>query len=364
MSWNHFFEGVDDFRVQGRCSHKLVDILMLILCGLLADCEDFEEIQDFGNDRLEFLKTFLELPNGIPSHDTMDRLMRHLKADQLADALARWGRQLVSQLAYKQVCADGKEIRGTIARGHKHASVQILSAWVRQANASLGELRIEVKSNEIEATPKLLQAIDLQGAAVTADALNCQKKTAEMILAGGGDYLLSLKENQVELFVQVRDQFVRRQAALPKVVSLETGHDRLDRRRVWVDQDLQWLDASQDWPVLRTVIMVQRERLHLANSKPTISFYISSLCKKSAHDLAELIRGHRAVENQLHRHLDVTFGEDSCQVKSDNAPQNLSILRKLALQLLKRTPDKVSIKRKRKKAARDNDFLTTVLHQL
>lgn len=337
---------------------------MLILCGLLADCEDFEEIQDFGKDRFEYLKTFLELPNGIPSHDTMDRLMRHLKADQLADALAKWGQELVSQLVHKQVCVDGKEIRGTIVEGHKHASVQILSAWVREANASLGELRIEVKSNEIDATPKLLQTIDLLGAVVTADALNCQKKTAETILTGGGDYLLSLKENQAGLFVEVRDQFARRQFALPKAVSLEKEHDRLDRRTVWVDEDLQWLDTSSKWPSLRTVVMVQRERLHVPGSKPTLSFYISSLTGKTADQMGDIIRGHWAVENQLHRHLDVTFSEDACQVRTDNAPQNLSILRKLALQLLKRTPDKVSIKRKRKKAARDNDFLTTVLQQL
>lgn len=364
MNWEDFFKGVDDYRVQGRCSHKLVDILMLILCGLLADCEDFEEIQDFGNDRIEFLKTFLELPHGIPSHDTMDRLMRHLRADQLADALAQWGHQLVSQLAQKQICVDGKEIRGTLLKGHKHASVQLLSAWVREANASLGELRIALKSNEIDAVPKLLQTLDLQGAVVTADALNCQKKTAATILAGGGDYLLSLKANQGALLEQVRDQCLRREAALEKAVRIDKEHDRIERRTLWLEQDLQWLDACQQWPGLRTVIMVQRERLHIADSKPVRSFYISSLRGKSAHEMADLIRGHWAIENQLHRHLDVTFGEDSCQVKADNAPQNLSVMRKLALQLLKRTPHTLSIKRKRKKAARDNDFLATVLQQL
>ncbi len=161
MNWDNFFEGVEEFRVQGRCLHKITDIIMLILCSLVADCEDFEEIQDFGNDRIEFLKTFLDLPNGIPSHDTMDRLMRHLKADQLSGALGRCGRQLINQLSYYQVCIDEKEVRGTIEEGHKHASVQILSAWVRKVNASLGEIRITTKSNEIDATPQLLEVLDL-----------------------------------------------------------------------------------------------------------------------------------------------------------------------------------------------------------
>lgn len=364
MNWDNFFEGVEDFRVQGRCLHKLTDILMLILCGLIADCEDFEEIQDFGNDRIEFLKTFLDLPNGVPSHDTMDRLMRHLKADQLSAALGRWGHQLVSQLTQYQVCVDGKEVRGTIEEGHKHASVQILSAWVREVSASLGEVRIATKSNEIDATPELLELLDLQGAVVTADALNCQKKTARTILNQGGQYLLALKENQGALLEQVRDQFQTRLGGLAWVESLENEHDRIDRRTVWVDQDIRWLDAGLDWPGLQTLVMVKRERLHLVNSRPAVSFYISSLVDQSPQQLADLIRGHWAVENQLHRHLDVTFSEDACRVKADNAPQNLSMLRKLALQLLKRLPDKVSLKRKRKKAARDNGFLTRILQQL
>lgn len=364
MKWDNFFEGVEDFRVKGRCLHKLTDILMLILCGLLADCEDFEEIQDFGNDRIDFLKTFLDLPNGIPSHDTMDRLLRHLKADQVSAALSRWGKQLVSQLSQYQLCVDGKELRGTILEGQKHASVQILSAWVMEANVQLGELRIREKSNEIDAAPKLLEVLDLQGAVVTADALNCQKKTAQTIIDGGGDYLLALKENQGGLFEQVADQFEKCKDSLASFISLEKDHGRIDRRTTWVNPAVRWLDAGLAWPGFKTVVMVQRERLHVAESKPTISFYISSLPNPSPEMVANLVRGHWAVENQLHRHLDVTFSEDASQVRANNAPENLSILRKLALQLLKRLPDKVSLKRKRKKAARDNSFLTQILQQL
>jgi predicted transposase YbfD/YdcC len=337
---------------------------MLILCGLLADCEDFEEIQDFGNDRLDFLKTFLDLPNGIPSHDTMDRMMRHLKSDQLSAALGRWGRELVSKLSHYQLCIDGKEIRGTILEGQKHASVQILSAWVREANAQLGQLRISEKSNEIDAAPKLLEVLDLHGAMVTADALNCQKKTVQTIIDGGGDYLLALKENQGIFFQQVADQFAKRKDNLACFVSLEKAHGRIDRREVWVDSDVRWLDSGLAWPGFKSIVMVQRERLHLAESKATISFYISSLENPNGETVADLVRGHWAVENQLHRHLDVTFSEDASRVRADNAAENLSILRKLALQLLKQLPDRVSLKRKRKKAARDNSFLTRVLKQI
>lgn len=364
MNWDNFFEGVDDYRVKGRCLHPLVDILMVILCGLLADCEDFEEIEDFGNDRINFLKTFLTLPNGIPSHDTMDRLMRHLDSTQLSQALTQWGHQLVQKLEYYQLCVDGKELRGTIESGHKHASVQVLSAWVRQIDASVSSLRISQKSNEIEATPQLLQVLDLQGATVTADALNCQQKTAQTIRDQGGDYLLCLKANQGALYEQVADQFARRGAALAAFVDLEKGHGRIDRRSVWVDEDLRWLDETQRWPGLKTVVMIRRERLHQPESQPTTEFYISSLVGRSGAEFAELIRGHWAVENQLHRHLDVNFGEDASRLAKDNAPQNLSILRTLALQLLKRFPEKLSIKRKRKKAARDNDYLTQVIAQI
>lgn len=364
MNWDTFFEGVEDFRVQGRCLHRLVDILMVILCGLLADCEDFEEIEDFGNDRLDFLRTFLTLPNGIPSHDTMNRLMRHLDPGQLSAALTRWGRQLVQQLDAYQLCVDGKELRGTIEPGHKHASVQVLSAWVRQLNASVGNLRIRQKTNELEATPELLQVLDLQGAVVTADALNCQKKTAQVILGQGGDYLLCLKANQGELHRQVADQFAQRHPVLAQWVDLEKGHGRIDQRTVWLDEDLRWLDETRQWPGLRSVVMVRRQRLDQPEAGATTEFYISSLAGKPLPEVAELIRGHWAVENQLHRHLDVTFSEDASRVVKDQAPQNLSTLRTLALQVLKRMPQNLSLKRKRKRAARDNDYLAQLLAQL
>ena len=177
----------------------------------------------------------------------------------------------MGQLAQYQVCVDGKEVRGTIKKGHKHASVQILTVWVREVNASLGEVRISTKSNEIDATPELLKVLDLQGAVVTADALNCQKKTARTILDRGGQYLLALKENQGALFEQVRDQFQRRSSSLIPVESLENEHNRIDRRTVWVDSDVRWLDAGLDWPGLQTVVMVKRERLHLANNVHSIS---------------------------------------------------------------------------------------------
>jgi predicted transposase YbfD/YdcC len=361
MNWTTFFEGVDDYRVQGRCLHRLPDMLMLILCGLLADCEDFEEIHDWASDRIDWLRTFLELPNGIPSHDTLDRLMRQLDSTQLSAALSQWGRALVAQLEYYQLCVDGKELRGTIAAGHKHASVQILSAWVYEVNVSVNQLRISEKTNEIETSPKLLEVLDLQGAIVTADALNCQVKTAQTILDQGGDYLLCLKANQGELYHQVADQFAKRRPVLQTDTSHDKGHGRMERRRVFVDEDLRWLDAGERWPGFRSVVMVERERLNEAESRPTIEFYISSLSGKSPQRLGELIRNHWSVENQLHRHLDVTFGEDENRVVCDSGPQNLSILRTLSLQLLKRMSDKLSLKRRRKRAARDNDYLTQII---
>lgn len=367
MKWETIFEEVEDFRVQGRCLHRLTDILMIVLCGLIADCEDFEEIEDFANDRQAFLSTFLALPNGIPSHDTMNRVLRHLNPVSLSGCLTKWGREVVALLSEKQFCVDGKELRGTIppgrrSSGHKHASVQVVSAWVRQAGLSLGEVVIKEKTNEIEAVPELLQLLDLQGAIISADALNCQKKTAQVILDGQGEYLLGLKANQGSLFEQVRDHFARRQGTFRG--DWEKAHGRIERRDVWVEEDLRWIDAAQDWPGLACVVMTESIRLTEKGQESTKRFYISSLRGKTPQQMGEIIRGHWSVENHLHWHLDVTFGEDDSTLTKDNAPKNLSVLRKLALQLLTKIDVMASIKRKRKKAARDNGLLLQILEFL
>lgn len=362
MNWETIFEEVEDFRVQGRCLHRLTDILMVVLCGLIADCEDFEEIEDFAHDRQAFLSTFLALPNGIPSHDTMNRVLRHLNPVSLSGCLSKWGREIVAALSEKHFCVDGKELRGTIPPGHKHASVQVVSAWVRQGGLSLGEVVIGEKTNEIEAVPELLQLLDLQGSVVSADALNCQKKTAQVILDGQGDYLLGLKANHGSLFEEVRDYFARRQGGLQG--DWEKAHGRIERRNIWVEEDLRWIDSARDWPGLTRVVMAESVRLTAAGEESTKRFYISSLRGKTPQQMGELIRGHWSVENHLHWHLDVTFGEDDSPLTKDNAPKNLSVLRKLALQLLTKIDLKASLKRKRKKAARDNGVLFQILEFL
>jgi predicted transposase YbfD/YdcC len=358
-----FFE-IDDPRQEGKCLHQLSDILMIVLCGYLCDCEGFEEVYDYACDKEDVLREFLELPCGIPSHDTLNRVFRRLAPTQLESLLINWGKEIVGILSQKQLIVDGKQLRGTVEAGHKQATVQILSVWAEKERLCLAQSQIANKTNEITAIPELLNTLDITDSIVTIDAIGCQKAITQLIVERQADYVIGLKSNQDGLYSQVADWFERHKPSLEADLSRDLGHGRAEKRTVIVSEKLNFIDAAQEWVGLKSVIYVQSSRWVNQEHQLSKRYYISSLSGYSAAQLGHFIRRHWSIENEQHWHLDVTFNEDGCQVRKDHAPRNLTTVRKLALGLISRHPAKMSLKRKRKRAARDDKFLIELLNQL
>lgn len=355
-----YFTEIQDFRVSGRCLHQLGDILGLVLCGTLADCDDFSEIEDFGNDNIGFLKEALGFvfSNGIPSEDTLDRVIRYLASDQLESCFKDCLQDIALQGKHLRI--DGKELRGTIPSGKKHALVQMVNVWVDELSISLGQYQIDAKSNEIVAIPKLLDTVDCQGSVVSIDAIGAQKVIVDKIREKQADYVIALKANQGGLYEQVVDFMEKNMGQLPIDQSIDKGHGRGEERKVYVAHNIQLVDEAEYWTDLRSLVMVERIRYTVKGVSKQLQYYISSL-EIGAEQIAQYVRGHWTIENKLHWQLDFTFKEDDSRVRRNKGPANLHLIRKWALHLLKKDPQKISIKRKRKKAARSNDYLKEIL---
>lgn len=353
------FAQLTDPRVQGRCLHQLVDILGLLLCGTLAGCDDLPEIRDYGHARLAFLREELGLgfANGIPSDDTLERMLNVLDPKELEQSL----RACAGALAGRQLCIDGKEHRATTPAGRRHASVRTVSLWLADTGVSFGQVQIGEKTNEKTAIPALLEALDVAGSIVTIDAIACQTSIVEQVVAAGADYVIALKKNAKTLFEQAHDHLLARRDHLPRYGCNDLGHGRGEVRTVRICQDLSWLEATADWPGLRTLVLVESERHTAQGVTYAKRLYISSLTDTDPAVYAHLIRGHWAIENNLHWQLDFTFREDQCRLRKGNTALNANILRKTALYLLGQDPTKISYKRKRKRAAYDNQFLISLL---
>jgi len=353
---SHFSE-IQDFRVQGRCLHLLSDILGLILCGVLADCDDFLEICDYGKENITFLKNELgfDFPNGIPSEDTLERICKKLNPGEIGKAYSHLLQDI--SLAGRQISIDGKELRSCIPQGKKHSLVQMVNVWVGEHQLSFGQQKVAEKSNEITAIPGLLDMVDCKNSIVTIDAVACQKEIVAKIIEKEADYVIALKNNQKGLYEEVESELLRAKANLPVHVSRDLGHGRAEKREVYVLENPIFIDALQDWKEVNSVILVQRSIHRDGKDTTTNSLYISSLKNSSAEKIGGYIRNHWSIENQLHWHLDVTFGEDDARIRKENAIINLHLIRKWALFLLKKDPEKISLKRKRKKASRNNTYL-------
>jgi predicted transposase YbfD/YdcC len=365
MDVAEFFFEVDDPRQSGKCYHELSDIIMIVFCGYLADCEGFEEVYDYACDKKELLSEFLELPCGIPSHDTLNRVFRLIDPKQLEGVLTQWGKHIVDILSQKQLVVDGKQLRGTVEAGHKQANVQIVSVWAEAECICLAQSQIAQKTNEIKAIPDCLEPLDIAQSIVTIDAIACQKDITKFLVEDKkADYIIGLKGNQEGLYDQVAAWFERVEPTLAADVSRNIGHGRGEKRTVLVSENLSLIDAATDWVGLKSVVCVRSVRWKNGKETHSKRFYISSLSGVSAKKMGGYIRRHWSIENELHWHLDVSFDEDGCQVRQDHAPRNLTTIRKLALTVLKRDPTKLSINRKRKKAARDDAYLKTLLSQL
>lgn len=363
-------ESVDDPRAD-NARHYLCDILILAFLGVMGGADDYPGIIDFARDRHDWLQTFLRIPHGIPSVSTFRRVFAVLKPSVLTGLLQRWSGELAGTLAGKQIVLDGKTLRRSFEHGwNKDSALHVVTAWCVEEGLVLAQRAVDQKSNEITAVPEVLKTLDIKGAVVTVDALNTQTAIAEQIVKGGGDYILPVKDNHPTLADSVRrhlDELILEKFEGVEHVYHETtdaGHGRIDTRRVWATSDIGWLKRRDEWKNLRSVIVVESIRRENAKEKPTVTrrYYISSLKAESGERLASLIRNHWSIENTQHWTLDVAFNEDQSRVRKDHGDQNLAVMRRLALGLLRRDKQvKVGAKNKRLKAGRNPDYLLSVL---
>jgi predicted transposase YbfD/YdcC len=354
----------DPRRKWGNLRHKLEDILIIGLCSTICCGEDFVDMEEFGRDREEWLRGFLELPNGIPDSDTFRRVFEKADSKALAKGLNRWLGN-AGKSGGRSVNVDGKTICGS--GNAEHNAYHVLSAWVSENSITLGELAVEDKHNEITSIPELLDLIDISGDIVTIDAIGCQTDIAKKIRDKEADYVLALKDNQETLHEDVKEYFDWIEREHPKneicdswKSNPEKGHGRIETREI-LTASAQWLENRALWTDIQTLIQYRCTR-EIDNVKTvSVRHYISSF-ETSAEAFGDIIRGHWSVENQLHWMLDVVFREDGARARKDNSPLNLNILRKIALAVLKNIPiGRLSSRKKMMKAARDQNFLAQLL---
>jgi predicted transposase YbfD/YdcC len=372
------FKDLPDPRVNRTKDHDLLDILIIAICTLLCGGEGFNDMEDFGNAKRDWFKTFLALRHGIPSHDTFNRVFAALDPKAFLDCFLRWTQSLREAVAQEIVALDGKALRR--ARNAKQSLKYVVSAWAESNQLVLGQLKVSDKSNEITALPKLLRVLELAGCIVTVDAMGCQKKIAKEIAEADADYVLALKGNQetvqdeVKTFLedalaersQPRPQGAKLSPAAAKLAVLETvekDHGRLETRRYYQSAELDWFADRAKWPGLESVGMV--ESLREVDGQPKLErrYYLASLPLDVA-TFARAVRGHWGVENKLHWVLDVQMGEDNSRARAGYAAENLATLRRLALNLLRREKTKNrGIKGKQRNASWDHAYLLRLLGQ-
>lgn len=363
MEWEKYFSGVPDFRIERSKLHKLSDILMLSLCAVLCGAEDFEDIANYGRQKEAFLRRFLALPNGIPSHDTINRIFNGLDKDKFSSSLYNWSKELLGVLEHYQIAIDGKVLRATATPGKKNSGICLVSAWAQEQRLVLGQQRVEGKSNEKTAIPELLDGLELKGAVVSIDAMACHSTIAEKVTRGGGDYLLALKKNNKDLYGQVSEHMLQQREQLPKDEWVDFGSGRVERRVCYVCEELTLLDGLDGWPAISRVVMVVASREKQGQLTEQTRFYLSSL-EADAQAFNLLVRNHWGIENKLHWMLDVYFGEDRCRTHKGNGADNMATLRKMALQVLNQQTDKESIKSRRKIAGWNDDYLLNMIQNI
>lgn len=357
-------EAVPDPRVRATVDHDLPDILTIALCPILCGSDSFYDMEEFGEVRCDWLQTFLCLRNGAPTHATYNRVFQALDSEQFGECLARWTQSVRTVLGGEVVALDGKTLRRALNKGEDPRV--IVNAWATESGLLLGQRTVKSKSNEITVVPERLRALQLAGCIVTADALHCQKRIAKEIKEADAEYVLALKGNQGTAFAEVKsfldDAIQRNESHLVALETTDQEHGRLEVRRYWQAEKLDWFADRNEWEGLKSVGVVEARRT--LNGKESVErrYYLSSL-QHDAAQFAKAVRGHWGVENSLHWVLDVVFGEDDSRARSGYAAENLAATRRLAVNLLHRDKTcKRSLKGKLMRAAIDPDYLKLSLN--
>ena len=359
--FDEVFEELEDPRTGNAKRHLLHEVLMIALCTVLCGGETCADMALFGRAKRDFLQDFLTLPHGIPSHDTFSRIFRLLDPARFH----AWFIGFMERFAegcQGVVAIDGKTMRRSFDRAAAASPLHLVSAWAVDARLCLGQLAVGDKSNEIIAVPKLLELLSLKGRVVTSDAMNCRRKIAQQVIDQGGDYVLALKGNQETLHDDVRRFLDDPATALASATNIDKGHGRIETRTAALTSDIAWLQENHRWPGLKAVGKITASRE--INGKTTVETRCYLLSQAFPPErFNTVVRSHWGIENGLHWVLDVVMDEDQARNRKDHGPQNLALLRKLALNLAKRDPSKGSMRGKLKQAGWDNAFLTQILLQ-
>ena len=357
-----YFLQVDDFLQATKCTYRLADILLIGLCTFLSNGQDYEDMVLFAQTKGQDLIDLIDLSPGVPAHDTFNRVFQLLDPELLKGCLDQQGKALLSLLAEKQICLDGKKLKGVSPRSRGTDGFFIVNAWVSENRLCIGQQRVENKSNEIDALVPLLKRMDITDAVVSIDAMGCQTDVAQQIITQKGHYLLALLGNQESLLEEVECAF---RANVGRVAdeAWEYSRGRFEERRCWLLSAPACLDGTflAQWPGLQSVVKMESRRTQPSSTQTEVRYYISDENESNPLYYSKLIRGHWGIENHLHWHLDVTFKEDACRVRQGYGPENLATLRKLALQVLSQQTDRLSMQKRRVKAAYDIDYLKKII---
>lgn len=363
--WDHF-DTIEEPRIDNHNKrHELKDIIVLTILGVICGADSWVDVALFGRSKQAWLERFLSLPNGIPSHDTLGRVFGLLDAKQLQSSFLSWTQSLVKVTGGEIIAVDGKTLRRSHDRSKRKKAIHMVSAWASMNAVVLGQVKTDEKSNEITAIPALLEQLLLKGSTVTIDAMGCQREIAKQIVTQEGEYVLALKGNQgtmredVQLYLE--SQSSAHGECLSYYETVDKDHGRLEVRRHWMTDQIDWLAQKADWLGLRSIGMVESERHIDQTITKERRFYLCSLpC--DVRRFADAVRRHWGVENQLHWCLDMCFDEDQCRVRTNNAAENLAVVRHIALNMLRQeTSLKVGLKAKRRKAGWDEGYLTQIL---
>ena len=360
MTFRDAFKDLKDHRMNRTKLHSLESILFISLAAVIGGAETWNEIEEFGNEKIDWFRKHLDLPNGIPSHDTFNRFFSTMDPSKFEECFRNWVKSIIGDLKNDVIAIDGKTVVGS--RGYNRNPLHIVSAWSTSNGISLGQISTAEKSNEITAIPMLLESLMIEGSIITIDAMGTQTDIANMIISSGADYILAVKNNHKILCNNIKESF----KIMPvKSVSIEEdfGHGRIEVRKCSIINDLELIDNVSSWIGIKSIVKIDSTRYDKTTQKTetSVRYYISSL-NKNATEMAKAIRSHWGIESNLHWMLDVSFGEDNSQKRNKNAVLNFSLLNKIALKILKDdTTSKVGVKSRRLKAGWGTSYLEKVL---
>ena len=355
---------IRDPRLDRKKLHSLTDILFIGICASLCGCDTWEDLHLFAVTREEWLKGYIELLNGIPSVDTIARVFSLIDPAEFETAFRNWVCTLYEAKEGKIIAVDGKRLRGSYGTGK--SAIHMVHAFAAESGLALGQVKTSDKSNEITAIPELLDALFIKGSIITLDAMGCQKKIVKKITEKGGNYVISLKGNQgklhddVKLFLETEKKRNFCKVRHDYYETTEKGHGRVETRRYWITDQIDWLDLKNDWSGLTSIGLVESERYIKGKTSYEMRCFICSI-KPDAKKFARAVRQHWSVENNLHWQLDVTFNEDKLRARINNAAQNLAVMRRMVLNVLKQEKSKGSLKGKRQKAGWSEKYLLELL---